>query len=408
MTTLADQVLPLIRTRADLHRWHAANAHGAQMHDAIDILEAALPETDPAEAFTVGQKALASALRVIAHADDSSGIIGDACRRLLELHPRLAQRAKLPAARLVKWMLAFQFANAIDYFELDPVAYAPALGAQGLASYRQALTERRASLGKRPNEDERWSSPHSHEWFTFDWNERRLAVLDRDVEAIIRTHFRDGRVAAWAIETAEAFAEIDRPELAIDWGRRGMDMGSGHQALQAAEYWCTLLAEHHPEQALEARVLVFRRWPSSSTAARLHAAGPGWAEYRDEVLTTLRTQPRDAVHFAQSTLKDIPLAWQLATELSLTDSRAWSDLLKAYERIDPLATLPRHEELVLADLIEANAQGYRYAARRLARMRLIAAGTPEQSRVEALIDELRETHRRRPRLQTEFSRAGLP
>ena len=56
----------------------------------------------------------------------------------------------------------------------------------------------------------------------------------------------------------------------------------------------------------------------------------------------------------------------------------------------------------------ANAQGYRYAARRLARMRRIAAGTPEQSRVEELIAELRETPRRRPRLQAEFSRAGLP
>ena len=36
--------------------------------------------------YAVTHKALASAIKVIARAD-SSGIIGDACRRLLELHP---------------------------------------------------------------------------------------------------------------------------------------------------------------------------------------------------------------------------------------------------------------------------------------------------------------------------------
>ena len=43
MTTLADAVLPLIRTRADLYRWSLANAHGRDMHEAVDLLEAALP-----------------------------------------------------------------------------------------------------------------------------------------------------------------------------------------------------------------------------------------------------------------------------------------------------------------------------------------------------------------------------
>ena len=90
MTTLADAVLPLIRTRADLYRWSLANAHGRDMHEAVDILEAALPTTDPVEAHRVTERALTSALKVIARADDSSGIIGDACRRLLALHPTTA------------------------------------------------------------------------------------------------------------------------------------------------------------------------------------------------------------------------------------------------------------------------------------------------------------------------------
>lgn len=37
-----------------------------------------------------------------------------------------------------------------------------------------------------------------------------------------------------------------------------------------------------------ARVFVFRRWPSSTSAARLHkAAGKAWPDFRDEAVATL-------------------------------------------------------------------------------------------------------------------------
>ncbi|MGH3332942.1 MAG: DUF6880 family protein, partial [Nocardioidaceae bacterium] len=166
MTELADAVLPLIRTRADLHRWSAANAHGRQMHEALDLLEQAAATEDPADVYAVTHKALASAIKVIARADDSSGIIGDACRRLLDLHPTAAAAAQVPPARLVDWMMKFQFDGDVDYFQLDPVAYAPALGEHGMATYRAKLNEVGTSLGPEPAGDQRWSSPHAHAWFT--------------------------------------------------------------------------------------------------------------------------------------------------------------------------------------------------------------------------------------------------
>jgi hypothetical protein len=407
---LADAVLPLIRTRADLWRWSTANAHGAQMHDAVQLLRDAVETEDPATVLAVTQKAIASSMAVIMRADDSSGIIGDACRALLDLHPLAAARAKPPTGKLVDWMIRFQFDNACDFFHIDPVAYAPALGERGVAAYRKRLAEIESRLGPRPPEDDRWSVPHSHDWFTLDYNAQRLAVHDRDVDAIIRTHSRDRRVAAWLEDTAEALAEIGEIDLAIDWARQATDFpGGGHQALHAGEYWCTLLAEHQPRKLLEARLTVFRRWPSSSTAARLHRdSGPAWPEYRDEVMAAFDDRPYDAVVFAQHHLRDVPLAWQLAHSLGLDDDRAWSDLAKAYEKVDPLAVLPIHSRLVHHELETANAQNYRYAARRLARMRKLAHGTDMTGEVDALIAELRETHRRRPRLQQEFTRAGLP
>jgi hypothetical protein len=70
MASLADSVLPLIRTRVDLHRWSAANGHGRQMHEALDVLEAARSTTDPREFYRLVNAALTSAIKVIARADE--------------------------------------------------------------------------------------------------------------------------------------------------------------------------------------------------------------------------------------------------------------------------------------------------------------------------------------------------
>ena len=409
MTDLADAVLPLIRTRAGLHRWSASNAHGRQMHQAVALLEQAVVTEDPADVYAVTHKALASAIKVIARADDSSGIIGDACRRLLDLHPKAATAAQVPAAKLIDWMMKFQFDGDVDYFQLDPVAYAPALGENGMAAYRAKLDDLRAHVGPEPRGDQRWSSPHSHAWFTLEWNARRLAVLDHDTDAIIRTHARDRKVAAWLQDTAEAFEEIGEVDFAIDWAKQAADFDRGHQSLKASAYWCGLLAEHRPHELLDARMSVFRRWPSSTTAANLYKdAGKAWPQYRDEVLTALATSPRDAVLFALLTLKDLQLAWDLAHSLTLESNDVWERLTKDYEKHDPLAVLPILTKLVEDELTEAGAQHYRNAARRLKKMRKLAAGSDKATEVDHLIAELRETHRRRPRLQQEFNRAGLP
>ena len=154
---------------------------------------------------------------------------------------------------------------------------------------------------------------------------------------------------------------------------------------------------------------MFRRWPSSTTAARLHkAAGKAWPDYRDEVVATLAASPSDAVLFALSTLKDVQFAWNLAHFLTLDDNRTWNEPIKADAKVDQLAVLPIHQRLVEHELVKAGAQHHRLAARRLAKRRQLAAGTDKASGVDDLIVDLREIHRRRPRLQQEFDRAGRP
>lgn len=409
VTELADTVLPLIRTRADLHRWRAADAHGGQMHEAVDILEEAATGDDPADVFAVTQKALASSLTLIMRADDSSGIIGGAIRRLLALHPTVAERAGVAPAKLVDWMIDFQFHNRCDFFTIDPVAYAPALGDVGMARYRTRLDAIRAGISPPPPPDD-WRDPDRHERSRLEYNDRRLAVFDRDLDAVIRTHARDQKRAAWLEDTAEALAEIGEYDLAIDWAHRASLHDQGHQALTASETWCNLLAAHRPEDLLAARTEVFRRWPSSTTASRLYgAAGDEWSALSAEVTATLSDQPRDAVAFSLFTLDDPRRAWEQARALRLSpDDSLWLDLIKRYEKIDKLAVLDPLVGLVDAELEYTGVGHYKAAARHLKRMRTIAKGTDRASSVDELIADLREDNRRRPRLQQEFDKAGLP
>lgn len=413
--TLTDAVLPLIRTRADLHGWSASNRHGRQMHAALDALEAAIPDSDPKEVYDVTHRALASAMKVIARADDSSGVIGDACRRLLALHPGAAAAAGVPPARLADWMMTFQFDGDVDYFELDPVAYAPALGEQGVADYRARLQQVHARLGTASGASNGRGVGHGHGAFTLQWNERRLAVLDRDVEAIVRTHAGDRRVAAWFHDTARALEEIGETELAIDWARQGVDVGPLHQSLDVGATWCRLLQQHHPqrpEEVLAAHVTVFHRWPTPTTAARLHAAtGDQWPAYEHEVVSGLSQRPHDVVGFVLNSLQRPQQAWDLAHALGMDDDHTWDQLATAFEQVDPAAALPVHARLVTQELTTADARRYRTAARRLARMRTLAVGTGrdgETDVVDTLIADLRHTYRHRPRLQQEFNHAGLP
>ena len=179
--------------------------------------------------------------------------------------------------------------------------------------------------------------------------------------------------------------------------------------MAAADYLCRLTERHRPAEALAARVYVFRRWPNASTAAALHrSAGERWPDYRDEVVAALSGDPRQAVLFALLTLQDPTYAWELAHTLDLADDYAWADLVDAYQEVDPLAVLPVHARLVERDLTVADASKYRRAAQRLATMRALADGSDRAAGVDQLIADLRETHRRRPRLQREFDRAGLP
>ena len=416
---LADLVLPLIRSRSrDLWRYRVSNEHGEQMHIGVDILETALEhpllipsryggaEPSPREVYQATHRALASAIRVIARADDSAGIIGDACRRLTELHPRAAAQSDVPPLKLADWMFDFHFDDEVDYFLLDPVAYAPALGDRGLARLHERVeTLRREFAAARADGTAR---TFDHRERLLIWFDQRFAVLDRDVAAIIRTHLRDGRVAAWHEDVAKAFEEIERIDLAIEWAERATMFDAGFQSRRAAHRWWRLLETHQPLELPRAARFIFDRWPSAGAGTRLIDVAGGDA--LAHVLETLESHPSDLARFQLETRRDVRAAWDAAHRLALSDDRLWADLAKAYLPIDTMAAIRVQLRLVAGSLEVADTRTYRPAARDLKKIRgsALTAGVDELAVVDEVIADLRERYRRRPSLVAALDRAGLP
>ncbi|MGH9104891.1 MAG: hypothetical protein ACRDZX_03460 [Acidimicrobiales bacterium] len=80
-------------------------------------------------------------MRVILKADDSDGLIGDLARELLDLHARACDAGNADPIKLARWMVRFRLDDQ-DFFEVDRVRYADALGDLGLAAYRREVTQR--------------------------------------------------------------------------------------------------------------------------------------------------------------------------------------------------------------------------------------------------------------------------
>lgn len=415
---LADAVLPLIRTnRRDLWRYSASNEQGSRMIDGASLLEVAvdspatLPDLGiqvptPKETYAVAHKALASAIRVIGRADDSAGIIGSACRQLIRLHPLAAAAAAVPQVKLADWVYKFHFDEAVDYFNLDPVAYAPALGDKGIARLRELVAGLHLEIATTPGANPQYS--YDHREFLAQWFDQRFAVLDRDLEAIIATHLRDAKVAAWYEDVAGAFEEIGEVDLAISWAHQAMLFDRGHQARTAARRWWRLLEAHQPQELSGAARLIFDRWPTAEAAAHLVAlTGEALVDYVQSVLAKI---PDDLIAFQLDTLDAPKLAWHTAQGLEGLSNGTWDKLAQAYFVIDPLAALEIQLKLIDATLTEANTRRYRPAALELKKLRQAAIKvSPEAGAlVDQGIRDLRATYNRRPSFLAALDRAKLP
>src|SRR5215212_4936673 len=183
-------------------------------------LDNAVAESPSRALIELLQRAAGHVVKVIMHADDSDGLIGDLAHELLALHARACDAGGADPVELAAWMVRFGFDDQ-DFFEVDPVRYASALGETGLAAYRDAIDARRDG-----------------DSFAVRYARERLAILDRDVDALVKLLGGDLTTPYQFIRVAEAMRELGLDDEVLAWAKRGIAQTSGWQVSQLYDMAC--------------------------------------------------------------------------------------------------------------------------------------------------------------------------
>jgi hypothetical protein len=341
------------------------------------------------------QRAVGHVVKVIMHADDSDGLIGDLARELLALHVRACDAGVADPVELAAWMVSFGFDDQ-DFFEIDPVRYASALDDIGLAAYRDAVGARRGV-----------------DSFAVRYACERLAILDHDVDAVVRLLGGDLTTPYQFIRVAEAMRELGLDDEALAWAKRGIAQTSGWQVSQLYDLACGVHdARQEPLEVLVLRRAQHERMPSSSTYRALRAAAgalDAWPLEQDAARATL--QRADARGFVDVLLGDdeLELAWSAATAApcDALGTDLWLRLAEHSEGDRPADALAVYQRIADEVLERADRRAYRSAARILQRARAAAQAAGELDAFAEYLTRLREQHRRRPTLIAILDKANL-
>jgi hypothetical protein len=335
--------------------------------------------------------------KLIEHADDSSGSIGDVAHRLLTVHERLCDAGAADPVALAKWMIRFGIEDQ-DFFNLDPVRYADALGESGVALLRRVVAERSAAA-RVP--------------FAVGYTEERLAVLDGDIDRIVELLGEDLTAPHQFIRVAEVMLELGRGDDALAWARRGIADTTGWQVAKLYDIACGVLTERgDAPSVLDLRREQHGRMPSSSTYAWLQTAAravDAWPDERGRAREIL--QARDVGGFVDALMADgdVDEAWDVAmsADAEVIGWRRLAQLAEAREPSDPAGAMGVYLRLIESTLQTADRKAYSIAAKQLKAARRAAAAAGLSEEFADYLAALRDQHRRRPTLIEILNKSGL-
>jgi hypothetical protein len=347
--------------------------------------------SDPSAALVVLiERSIGHVVKVILQADDSDGLIGALAGELLDLHAEACDAGVADPVKLARWMVKFSIDDQ-DFFQVDPVRYAKALGEMGLAAFRRGVEERK-QVGTRD-----WFDS-----FALRYVEERLAVLDGDSSAIIRLLGGDFSTPYQFIRIAEAMEELGRDDDVLAWSTRGIAETNGWQVAQLYDMAAGVHARRgQGEEVLRLRREHHQRMPSSSTYRHLRTAAEGCGRWETERPTARGIlAERDLGGLIDVLLADgePEAAWRIPREHPGWDPgvQRWMRLAEAWEPVAPGDALDVYLSMADIELETTGRPSYVRAVAILKKALRAATAADRQDEFAAHVIALRDTHRRRP------------
>jgi hypothetical protein len=365
----------------------AADAQ-TMLDDLADLLDAG-----GAEAVRPAlQRAVTRLRKVSEHADDSGGVLGDACQRAADLHARACREGAPDPAKLARWLLKFRLES--PGWPHTPLA--DYVGALDLDVYRRGV--------------ERASD-------SFEVERMRLELLDHDgdVDGAIAflssgEHVRYGAIISRLVAVGrsdEALAWLDR---AVAAGRVWHADDEFHRSYDTAVRMYQDAGRL--DEAVAVRRAAFVHDAGARTFAALLAAGRlvdrADAE-REWALAEAERRAADRFGGNGRALIDIAL-YEGETHRALRAAHRygaggiWQQLAEACATSMPAAAAELYQEQIAELLKQTSPRNYQLAVRYLVKVRELFAAMDQRPAFEVYLDGIREQNKRRPTFMAELAR----
>jgi hypothetical protein len=147
-------------------------------NEALDELQRHLDEGAADAARPALLRALTRLRTITLQADDSGGVIGDACQRAADLYARACREGAPDPVKLARWLAKFR-AESPGWPQTVLPDFVPAFDAKALATYRNAITKLDA---QNVGEDRGGRGQDLREWGRVEVSVRRTRHRSRVVE----------------------------------------------------------------------------------------------------------------------------------------------------------------------------------------------------------------------------------
>jgi uncharacterized Zn finger protein len=396
LTQLRAEIDEGLRTRRFLDYWESSE-WASEATPVVDAIRDALAASPSAELLGLIERAVGHVIKVILRADDSNGEIGGLAAELLESHGLACDAGVADPVKLARWMVRFTVDDQ-DFFVLDPKRYADALGETGLAVYRKEIDRRRRE-GEQP--------------FALRYVDERLAVLDGDVDKIIRLLGGNLTSPYQFIQVTEAMVELGRDDDALAWAQRGIAETGGWQVAQLYD----LAAGVYVRRGALGEVVALRwdqhrRMTSSTTYALLREAAEatgGWESERSSARSVLEAKDLGGLVDALLADGEPEAAWRVADDQPDWDPgrRRWKRLAESRESSHPADAMAVYFKLADFELETTGRSSNTRAAALLKKARRAADAAGRRGEFSEHLVALREQFRKRPALLEILDRSAL-
>jgi hypothetical protein len=426
MAQLRHQMDDAIRPYA-YPEYGAARGYADRMHGLLDQVEYMSRDGFPDAAIGMAEHALRLLEEAYGFIDDSDGELGSVQVRAEAIHLAACEAGRPDPVMLGTHLAAWALRSDWEIFAGAPSEYAEVLGPAGLAAFESVVDEEFLKLPRLAPEEGRDLAFRSERYRPTHLKES-LAAL-RGPDAVVEVIAHDLSAPYRFLRAAEVLAEAGRDDDALDWLARGSAAfeGSDRPDARLGEFAADL---HHRNgrhgQAAEIAWEQFRARPELAGYQRLHdfaSAAGEWAERRTAAVQLLRARPVAGepdprsmlwVPLGHSTLvevlmweDDIEAAWEAAHHGGCT-RYLWLALARRRAAEKPADAIPVLQREILAAVGRVERAGYREGAELAKELRGYAERAGKSEEFTTWILGVRRDNVRRPALQDEFSRAGLP